>query len=97
MLAVFSAKLGVVVHYLPHQLLDHLLPDDTMLLARQFRDGLAITSMTSSASPVSTVSEPAVAGYSAKKSSISSIIMQRRQGAHRYFSFLTSMGPREQR
>ena len=25
---LFTAKLGVVVHYLPHQLIDHLLPDD---------------------------------------------------------------------
>jgi hypothetical protein len=29
-----------VVHYLPHQLLDHLLADDTILLARQFCDRL---------------------------------------------------------
>ena len=36
----FTAKLGVVVHYLPHQLLDHLLSDDFILLARQFCDGL---------------------------------------------------------
>ena len=37
---VFTAKLGVVVHYLPHQLLDHLLADDAILLARQFCDCL---------------------------------------------------------
>ena len=36
----FTAKLGVVVHYPPHQVLDHLLPDDAILLARQFCDGL---------------------------------------------------------
>ena len=36
----FTAKLGVVVHYLPHQMLDHLLPDDAILLARQFCDCL---------------------------------------------------------
>ena len=29
----FTAKLAVVVHYLPHQLLDHLLADDSILLA----------------------------------------------------------------
>jgi hypothetical protein len=28
------------VHYLPHQLLDHLLADDAILLARQFCDCL---------------------------------------------------------
>jgi hypothetical protein len=28
------------VHYLPHQVLDHLLPDDAILLARQFSDRL---------------------------------------------------------
>ena len=33
---LFTAKLGVVVHYLPHQMLNHLLPDDAILLARQF-------------------------------------------------------------
>ena len=37
---LFTAKLGVVVHYLPHQLLDELLPDDAILLARQFCDCL---------------------------------------------------------
>ena len=34
------AKLRVVVQYLPHQLLDHLLADDAILLARQFCDSL---------------------------------------------------------
>ena len=29
---------NVVVHYLPHQLLDHLLSNDPILLARQFCD-----------------------------------------------------------
>ena len=33
---LFTAKLGVVVHNLAHQLLNHLLPDDAILLARQF-------------------------------------------------------------
>ena len=28
---LFTAKLGVVVHYLSHQLLDHLLADKTLL------------------------------------------------------------------
>ena len=35
---------------------------------------LTIASMTSSASPVSTVSDPAVAGWSARKSSINSFM-----------------------
>jgi hypothetical protein len=35
---VFTAKLGVVVHNLAHQLLDHLLAHDPILLARQFCD-----------------------------------------------------------
>ena len=37
---LFAAKLGVVVHYLSHQLLDHLLADEPILLARQFCDCL---------------------------------------------------------
>ena len=37
---VFPAKLTVVMHYLPHQLLDHLLADDAVLLAGQLCDGL---------------------------------------------------------
>jgi hypothetical protein len=37
---LFSAKLAVIVHYLPHQLLNHLLADDAILLARQFCDCL---------------------------------------------------------
>ena len=37
---LFTAKLGVVVHNLAHQLLNHLLTDDTILLARQFCDCL---------------------------------------------------------
>jgi hypothetical protein len=36
----FTTKLGVVVHYLPHQLLDHLLADEAILLVRQFSDRL---------------------------------------------------------
>ena len=35
---LFAAKLAVVVHNLAHQLLNHLLPDDAILLARQFCD-----------------------------------------------------------
>ena len=31
---LFTAKLGIVVHYLPHQLLDHLLANGAVLLAR---------------------------------------------------------------
>ena len=34
------AKLRVVVHYLSHQLLEHLLANDAILLARYFSDGL---------------------------------------------------------
>ena len=30
---LFAAKLGVVLHYLPHQLLDHLLANGAILLA----------------------------------------------------------------
>jgi hypothetical protein len=37
---LFAAKLAIVVHNLAHQLLDHLLPDDAVLLARQFCDYL---------------------------------------------------------
>ena len=37
---LFTAKLGVVMHYLPHQMLDQLPPDDAILLARQFCDRL---------------------------------------------------------
>ena len=37
---LFTAKLGVVVHNLAHQLLNHLLADDAILLARQFCDCL---------------------------------------------------------
>jgi hypothetical protein len=37
---LLAAKLGVVVHYLPHQLINHLLADDAILLARQFSDRL---------------------------------------------------------
>ena len=37
---LFAAKLNVVVHYLPHQLLDHLLADEALLLACQFCNGL---------------------------------------------------------
>ena len=37
---LFTAKLSVVVRYLPHQMFNHLLPDDAILLARQFCDCL---------------------------------------------------------
>ena len=37
---LFAPKLRVVVHYLLHQLLDHLLTDDAVLLACQLSDGL---------------------------------------------------------
>ena len=35
-----SPKLRVIVHYLLHHVLDHLLADDAILLARQLGDGL---------------------------------------------------------
>jgi hypothetical protein len=34
------AKFGVVLHNLAHRLLDHLLADEAILLARQFCNGL---------------------------------------------------------
>ena len=37
---LFRTKLDIVVHNLAHQLLDHLLSDDAILLARQFCDCL---------------------------------------------------------
>ena len=37
---VLPAKLGVAVHYLSHQLFDHMLANDPILLARQFCDRL---------------------------------------------------------
>jgi hypothetical protein len=37
---LFAAKLLVTMHYLPHQLLDHLLSDKAILLAGQFCDCL---------------------------------------------------------
>ena len=37
---LFLAKLAVIVHYLLHQMLDHLLADEPILLACQFCDGL---------------------------------------------------------
>ena len=40
---LFAAKLGVVVHYLLHQLLDHLPADDASLLARQLVSPCAAT------------------------------------------------------
>ena len=36
----FTAKLGIVIHNLAHQLLDHLLTDDAILLTRHFCDRL---------------------------------------------------------
>jgi hypothetical protein len=37
---LLAAKIGVVMHNLAHQLLNHLLADDAALLARQFCDCL---------------------------------------------------------
>ena len=69
---LFTAKLGVVVHNLAHQLLNHLLADDALVSSATV---FATASITSFASSVSTLSEPAV-GYSAKKSSLSSTMIQ---------------------
>ena len=73
---LFTAKLGVVVHYLLHQLLDHLLADDAILLARQFCDRLRDRVDHFVGFIGVDFVDAAVAGYSAKKSSISSTIMQ---------------------
>ena len=70
------AKLGVVLHYLLHQLLDHLLPDYTVLLARQFGDCLRDRVDDFVGFTGIDFVRAGVAGYSAKKSSISSTIMQ---------------------
>jgi hypothetical protein len=67
------------VHYLPHQPLDHSLADDPILLARQLCDGLG-DGIDHFVRFTGIDLEPAVAGCSAKKSSISSTIMQWRQG-----------------
>ena len=68
---VLATKLCVVIHNLAHQLFDQLLADCAVLTASQFRYRLRDTS------PVSTLSDlPVIAGYSSKKSSISSTIMQ---------------------
>ena len=37
---IFSTKLGIIVHDCTHQLVDECLPDDAILLARQFCDCL---------------------------------------------------------
>ena len=42
---LLPAKLTVVVHYLAHQLLNHLLADDAILLACQFSDCLSFSFM----------------------------------------------------
>ena len=56
---LFTAKLSVVVHNLAHQLFDHLLANDAILLARQFCDCLRDRINDVIASSVSTLSEPA--------------------------------------
>ena len=77
---LFPAKLAIVVHYLPHQLLDHLLADDTILPACQFCDRLRNRVDHVICFTGIDFVDPAAAGYSAKKSSISSTIRQWRQG-----------------
>ena len=37
---VFTTKFRIVLHDLTHQMLNHLLADDAILLARQFCNGL---------------------------------------------------------
>ena len=79
---LFATKLAVLMHYLLHQLLDHLLADNAILLTRQFCDCFCdCVDHLVGFSGINFVSEPAVAGCSAKKSSISSTIIQWRQGA----------------
>jgi hypothetical protein len=64
------------VHNLAHQLLNQFWRMTPSCWLVSSATVFAIASMTSSASAVSTLSKPAVAGYSAKESSISSTIMQ---------------------
>ena len=73
---LFTAKLAGVVHDFTHQMFDHLLTDDAILLACQFCDRLRDRVDQFICFAGIDLSEPAVAGYSAKKSSISSTIMQ---------------------
>ena len=74
------AKFGVVTDDCMHQVFDQLPSNGPSCWLVSSATVFAIASMTSSASALSTLSDPAVAGYSAKKSSISSTIMQCRQG-----------------
>jgi hypothetical protein len=67
------------VHYLPHQLLDDLLADDA-ILAIVF----AIASMTSAASSVSTLPEPAcLTMLASDRSTVTPLSPPPHQGAHR--------------
>jgi hypothetical protein len=59
-----------------HQLLDHLLADNAILLARPLSDRLRDRVHDFIGFGGIDLSKPAVAGYSAKKSSNSSTIMQ---------------------
>ena len=53
------AKLVIIVHYPQHQVLDHLLPDVASCWLVSSATVFAIASMTSSASPATTLSDPA--------------------------------------
>jgi hypothetical protein len=70
---VFTTKFRIVFHDLMHQIFDYLPAADEPILPAS-ATVFAIASMTSFASAVSTLSDPAVAGYSAKKSLITSVI-----------------------
>ena len=56
---LFTTKLRVVLHNLTHQMFDHLLADDAILLARQFCDRLRDRINYFISSVVSALSEPA--------------------------------------
>ena len=77
---LFTAKLGVVIHYLPHQLLDHLLADEAILLARHFCDRLGDRINDFVCFGGIDFIRAGGRGYSARKSSISSTIIQWRLG-----------------
>ena len=66
---LFTAKLGIITHDCTHKVFDHLLPDDAILLVRQFRDRLRDCVDDFICFIGIDFSGAAVAGYSAKKSS----------------------------
>ncbi len=73
----FPTKLGIIVHDFPHQLFNQLLADHAILTASKFRDGLGDRANHFIGFIGIALSDPpAGAGYSAKKSSIRSTIIQ---------------------